>query len=452
MIATYADAQKYLESLIPNTFNRRYTNLRLERIEHLLTEIGNPHHSFKSIHVGGTSGKGSTAYLISKILAEAGYHTGLHISPHLQKINERMQIHNQQIDDTEFITLINWIKPYVQKVGETNPFGTPSYFEVLVAISFEYFRRKKVTIAVVEVGLGGTLDATNVICPLVSVITNIDLDHTEILGHTIEKIAVDKAGIIKKNTTVITAAAQPTVIKILQKKCREQNARLLLVKNDIQYNVKKVTTEGSLFDISTPEKSYHHLKLSLLGRHQLENAACALLAVDVLKHADFTIAEDHIRNALTTAHFPGRMEIVRRDPTIVLDGAHNPAKMRALIETMKELFDQKIIAIVGFKKKKDIISMINELSTITKQLVLTRFSSLADGGPDLSEKPSDIAEIVKKYHKDIPYQIIPIAHEALQQALTHASTNDILLVTGSLYLVGEARQDLFFQLPKGVEK
>lgn len=438
-ITTYSDAQIYLESLIQNIQNKRFTNMRLERIEHLLQLIDNPHHTFKSVHVGGTSGKGSTAYLISRILNEAGYQTGLHISPHLQTINERMQINNQAISDEEFITLVNWIKPYAQKVGESNPFGVPSYFEVLVALSFEYFKRKKVDIAIIEVGLGGTLDATNVINPLIAVITNVDLDHTEILGDTIEKIAADKSGIIKNNTDVITAAKQKTVVEIIQKKCLEENAPLLIIRKGINYQIKQSTIEGSLFDLKTNNRHYRNLKLSLLGRHQVENAACAIATYDCLKQRGFTINETSMRTALSTAQFSGRIEIVQQKPLIILDGAHNPAKMHALVQTMQKLFHQKVITVIGFKKKKDIDAMITALLPITKRFIITTFSTMTDLGNNWSIPPSEIYTIIRKYNEFIPCDSISIVQKTIEYVHSSVSPNEIILITGSLYLVGEAR-------------
>lgn len=450
-IKTYSDAQKYLESLIPNAYNKRYKSLRLERIEHLLDLINHPHRSFKSIHVGGTSGKGSTAYLISRILNEAGYHTGLHISPHLQTINERMQINNQVISDEEFITLVNWIKPYAQKVGESNPFGAPSYFEVLVALSFEFFKRKKVDIAVIEVGLGGILDATNVINPLVAVITNVDLDHTEILGNTIEKIAADKSGIIKKNINVVTAVKQPTVFEIIKNRCQEKKAILTFVGDtnlhtphwdNISYKIQTSTIHGSIFTIKTPEKQYSDLHLSLLGRHQVVNAACAVAAVELLSQYGFIIKKQDIKHALSKAFFAGRMEIVKKSPMIILDGAHNPAKMNALVETMKELFHQKIIVVVGFKQKKDIDGMISTLLPIAHCFIITTFSTMTDIGKNLSIDPLEIAKVVKKHNASVSCAQVPNAATALQYILKQSTSNDIILVTGSLYLVGEIRSML----------
>lgn len=439
MITTYREAQKWLESLIVYPDVRK-GNLRLERIEHLLKLIDNPHHAFKTVHVSGTSGKGSTAYLIAKILTTAGYKTGLHISPHLQKINERMRVDLQSISDANFVELTQWIKPFVNKVGKTNPFGLPSYFEVLVALSFEYFKRQKVDLAIVEVGLGGTLDATNVITPLLAIITNVTLDHTELLGNTVEKIAQDKAGIIKANIDVVTGAKQPNVIKIITKKCQEKNAAYTLIGQDVTHKIKSSTLTGSLFDLQTPNHLYKNLTLSLLGRHQVENAACAIAGVELLKKAGFIVEEKQTRKALSKALFPGRLEIIRQRPMVILDGAHNPAKMQALRQTLKELFPQKkIIFLLGFKKKKDITTMIKELLPITKKFIVTKFATLIDVGQNMSVEPKQIQRMIRKIDNYIICEIFPDSYSAFTHLVKTANKKDIVCITGSLYLIGEIR-------------
>lgn len=442
MLKTYLEAQKYLESLIPSSDDKKYRNLRLERIEHLLLLIDNPHQAFKTVHVGGTSGKGSTAYLISKILTCAGYKTGLHISPHLQKINERMQINNKNISDQKLINLINWLKPYVEKVERSNPFGSPSYFEVLIAATFEYFKRENIDIAVVEVGLGGSHDATNVIAPLVSVITNVDLDHTELLGNTVEKIAEDKSGIIKKNIEVITAIKQKNVLKIIKEKCFKQKSPLTII-NLKNIKIKKINIKETIFDLKTKYNHYKNLHLSLLGRHQVENAALSIITVELLKKYNFEIKENNIKNALKNSSFAGRFEIIQKNPLVILDGAHNPAKMKAFIQTIKELFNQKITIILGFKKKKDMLTMIKQLLPIAKKIILTKFQTTIDTGKNLSVEPGEIAQVIKKYKLSAKYEIINKPISAIKKTFKITNKEDIICITGSLYLVGEARNFLF---------
>lgn len=398
-IDTYGKAKRYLESLIPDPEARRQGNMRLDRIRHLLAFLGNPQNQFKSVHIGGTSGKGSTAYLISSFLARAGYKVGLHLSPHLQVITERMQINNRFISENDFDRLVNEIQPLVDRVGREGGFGNPSYFEVLVALSFHYFAIKKVDIAVIEVGLGGTLDATNVIHPLVAVITNVDLDHTEILGSTVEKIASDKAGIIKGRIDVVTGATQPGVLEIIEQRCKQKHAKLT--------------------------------KLALSGLFQEQNTELALAVIKTLEKHGFFVSDEIIKKTLREATFAGRLEIVKKDPLTILDGAHNPTKMQALVKALQQLFPKaKFTSIVGFKKGKDAESMIKELLPVTSKFVLTRFHLTTDTGGDMSVDPKKIAEMVRDMRSSTPY----IIQE--QEAILPSSKT---LFTGSLYLVGEFR-------------
>ncbi len=397
-IETYQQAQCYLESLIPDPEAKRKGNLRLERICHLLELLGNPQETLKSVHVGGTSGKGSTSYLISSFLANAGYRVGLHISPHLQVITERMQVNNQFVDEKTFCHLVENIQPFVEEVSKRGKFGRPSYFEVLVALSFQYFAQEKVDLAVIEVGLGGTFDATNVIHPLVAVITNVSLDHTELLGGTVEVIATDKAGIIKEGIEVITGATQPSVLGIIELRCKEKGAKLA--------------------------------KLVLAGTFQDQDAAVALEAVKKLKNHGFSIDRKVLKSTFKKVKFAGRMEIIKKHPPIILDGAHNPAKMKALVFALRKEFPYtQFISIVAFKRGKAIEEMLKELLPITKEFIITAFHAGTDSGFNMATKSGDIARILKAIAPSKPFRIeenviIP---------------NEPTLITGSLYLVGEMR-------------
>ena len=440
----FDETLSYLDSLIRGS-ERAEKMLKLERITDLLSRMGNPHHHFKSIHVGGTSGKGSTSYLIAHILSKAGYKTGLHISPHLESVTERMHIDNAAISDDECAELIQWMMPFIKDVEKENPFGKPSYFEVLVAASFEYFRRKKVDIAVVEVGLGGKLDATNVIQPIIAVITNIDLDHTEILGDSIEKIARDKSGIIKKGVDVVSAAHQPSVISIIRDVSKRQNAHFMHIERKF-ITIHQTTKIGTFFDLYTPFHHYRNLQLSLIGKHQVENAACAIATVELCGRYGLTVHKKDIENALSTASFPGRMEAIQENPTIILDGAHNPAKMNALVSTIKELYNQKIVSLIAFKQKKDVETMVKILAPITQAFVITQFTMTTDVGKNLACPVSIIEHAVKKITPSTPVSTYISPQEALAYIMNKTHRTDIICVTGSLYLVGEIRR--FIRLSK----
>ncbi len=438
---SFSQSLAYVESLIPKAGVPPVRNLRLERIQALLARIGNPERSFKSVHVGGTSGKGSTCYLISSILTAAGYKTGLHVSPHLEYIGERMQINGVAITENDFAELVSWIQPFIEEIGMTSGLGKPTYFEVLVALAFEYFRRSGVEIAIVEVGLGGERDATNVLAPLVAVLTNVDLDHTEILGNTVEKIARDKAGIIKQNMRVISAAKQPSVRAIIEKRCREKNVSLMLIGREVTYSVNTSDSHHSRFSLATPKKNYTDLTISLLGRHQIENAACAVAAVEALEEAGIAIPYAALHQGLAVCRVPGRMEVISRSPLIILDGAHNPAKMRALIDAIREIFpDKKISCIFGAKTGKDVAGMLALLAPLVVHFEFTQSSTVTDTGKSTGMDPETIANLLPILKGSVaPNTCTASLREALEKARATLADDGLLLVTGSLYVVGEVR-------------
>lgn len=437
---SFPQSLTYLESLIPKAGTPPMQNLRLERIQALLARTGNPERSFKSVHVGGTSGKGSTCYLISSILTAAGYKTGLHVSPHLEYIGERLQINGTPIAEHDFAGLVSWIQPFVEETGRTGDFGVPTYFEVLVALAFEHFRRSGVEIAVVEVGLGGERDATNVLTPLVAVLTNVDLDHMEILGNTVEEITRDKAGIIKKDIWVVSAAKQPSVREIIITRCREKNAPLTLVGKDATYSIAASDGNGSRFSLTAPQKSYQDLAISLLGRHQVENAACAVATVEALKLSGLSIPEEMTHTGLAACRVPGRMEIISRSPLIVLDGAHNPAKMRALTAAIREIFpDKKISCVFGAKAGKDVAGMLAPLAPLVASFHLTQSSAATDTGRSAGMDPATLVELLHAERVSVPIACGASVRETVQKARAALADDQLLLVTGSLYVVGEVR-------------
>ena len=397
-IKTYQQAQRYLESLIPDPEAKRKGNLRLERIRDLLALLRNPEKKYKSVHIGGTSGKGSTAYFVSALLINAGYKVGLHISPHLQVLTERMQVNNRFIKEEKFVSLVNDVQALVEEVEKRGVYGKPSYFEVLVALSFQYFAIEKVDIAIIEVGLGGTLDATNVTHPLVGVVTNVSLDHTQILGNTVEKIARDKAGIIKQGIEVVTSAIQPSILHIIAQRCKKMGARLTTLKPT--------------------------------GLFQEQNTALALAVVKKLEGQGFFVSDEAIQRTLQKARFAGRLEVMQESPLVILDGAHNPAKMKALIVSLQKLFSMMTFtSIVAFKKGKDVKTMLKELLPVTNEFIFTRFHITTDTGGDMSLNPEGIVAILREINSPIPYTI--------QEKVILPDTPT--LITGSLYFVGEMR-------------
>lgn len=337
MYSSYTGANKYLKSFIPPGYIYKSVQaLKLERISYLLKLLGNPHKTLRFIHVGGTSGKGSTAYFLSRILTDQGYKTGLHVSPHLQEISERMQINGKPISIEEFINSVNRIKPLAKIVEKNLGLGKPTYFETTVAMAFDHFAKEKVDIAVIEVGLGGKLDATNVISPLISIITNVSLDHTDILGNSVQKIAADKAGIIKKGVPVISGASQLSVRRILKKKADNLQSKLYFLGTHFNYSLTSSDLNGSEFNFNWDGKMSRNLRLSIPGIYQVKNASLALAAVHLLKGINYKISKDKLYKSINRVAVPGRFEIVKKKPLIVLDGAHNPTKIKVFLESLSK--------------------------------------------------------------------------------------------------------------------
>lgn len=424
--------REFIELIRPNPFSAA-VNLRLERIAQLLELLGNPHRAYPSIHVGGTSGKGSTSAMIAAILTEAGYKTGLHMSPHLQIFNERHQIDANVAATSRLAEIYADIKPAIARVAAENPFGLPSYFEAHVALAFLLFQREAVDAAVIEVGLGGSLDATNVIDAGVAVLTNVGLDHTAILGDTVEKIARDKAGIIKAGQTVISGFRQPTVRRIVAKRCRQKYARLLEFGRD--FNV--ILHDDGTFNVNLPGQSYANLELGLKGDFQRINAACAVAAVHSLPN--FSIPEEAMRRGLRQAVIPGRVEIVQQNPLVILDGAHNPEKITVARQAIDQLYgDKRRITLLGLKSDKAAADMLPAVITHTDRLIISQFHlDKSIWEPMEAEK---LAHLAADLAPNLRIEVVHDPLEALDYALSLAAADDLVWVTGSFYLLGNVRE------------
>ncbi|MBI4067272.1 bifunctional folylpolyglutamate synthase/dihydrofolate synthase [Candidatus Gottesmanbacteria bacterium] len=455
MIRTFPQAVKFLESFTPAPREKFLGPIALKRMQYLAEIMGSSQFSYPTIHVGGTSGKGSTATIIASILATK-YKVGLNTSPHLEKISERIKINGADISDTDFIGLINELIPYIEKM-KISKYGKPSTFEITIAGAFLYFKKKKVDVAVFEVGLGGAYDGTNVIRPEVAILTNVGLDHTEILGGTVEKIAKDKVGIIKPGIQVISGVKQASVKKIVQEKCKRQNAKLSLLGRDFNYQIKDMSENGSTFDYFG-EKNYRSLSLPLLGEHQIENAALAIRAIEKLSNypiipaspvgrqstnQPIKIANKEIRKGLKSAFIPGRMEVVRKNPLVILDGAHNTDKVQALVKAFGDIYPgKKTIFLVAIKSDKNAKEMLKLITPISKKIIFTEFSMMRDQGKIESYNVAILKTMVRvlKFKGDIT--AFKDIQEAVRQALSLAKKDDLILVTGSLYLVGEVRREI----------
>lgn len=450
IITSHEQAQEFLESFIrPTVFERieedSHMQDPLDRMRVLLRLLGDPQKQFKSVQVSGTSGKGSTAYLLSNILTKAGYKTGFATSPHLQRINERMQMNMEEIPDPELLGLVHKLVPAIDRMGKL-PEGSPSYFELLTALSFMYFASQKVDIAVVEVGLEGKYDGTNVLDPLVVILTNISRDHTELLGNTEAAIAAEAFSIIRQNSqktspVVITGITQPSLLEILNQKANLINARTQILGQDFSFKIAAHTETGVRFSFSTNEMKIDNLEVGMRGDYQVANASLAIAAMLALEEAGFEVSFEDIRQGLQSAFFPGRFEVVPyKNKTIILDGAHNNAKMRAFLQALSDYYPQETKTfIVGFKKNKDVQPMIKDLLAKNgKYYIFTQFHKTADYARsvtmDLNELKDNVDSLLITQNVSFE-ETVP---QALAQAL--ATPSDVVVVTGSLYLVGEMRE------------
>ena len=434
---TYLETIRYLESFINYEKLSHYPykeSLKLDCVRDFLAIIGNPQDAFKCIHVAGTKGKGSTCAFITYILRQAGFKVGLYTSPHLSDFRERIRVLNPKseirnpkpefegmISKGDLTRLVNKLKSAIEKYNKQSQYGPLTFFEVYTALAFVYFKEKKVDFAVLETGLGGRLDATNVVKPLVCVITPISYEHTQKLGNTLREIATEKAGIIKR-AIVITAPQKKEAMDVIRKKCQQMHAKLCGVGKDITCKG-EVKVEG-LFN------AYNRLKLRLLGRHQVINAATAIGAVEALRFYGINIGVDTIRKGLYNTLWPGRCEVIAKNPLIVLDGAQNIASAKALREAVKGNFRyKKLILILGISDDKDLKGICNELRPLAAEVILTRANN------PRATKP----EMLAQYFKEKPVYITQSVKEAKFLAHRLAKDNGVILVTGSLFVVGEFR-------------
>lgn len=418
----------------------------LERITALLEMLDNPHHKVRFIHIGGTNGKGSTAVMIASVLHAAGYNIGLYTSPYLLSFTNRMAVNGIDIDQQNLVELVDRVRPLIEQINRDQKLGEMTEFEVVTALAFTYFAEQKVDLVVLEVGLGGRLDATNVVVPLLSIITNISLEHTAVLGDTVEAIAAEKAGIIKPGKPLITAAEDQRALTVFQARCRELGAPLYRVfppqkSTDQQPTEKpatvleKITEEGQFFSYRGYSQDYKNLFMPLRGLYQLNNAAAALAALEILTEEGFPVAEKKLRSGLAELNWPGRMELLNKQPLLIMDGAHNPAAIEKLAEAIPLYFRYKrLILVIGMLDDKDIAAILEHILALADIIIFTRpvISRAAD--------PREIADFaVSHYNFRKEHLVIQEYGEALDQALAMANPDDAVLVTGSLYTVSDIR-------------
>lgn len=444
---TYDQAIEYLESFI------NYEKLaapydprkwKLERMHRLLSAVGDPHHGLRFIHIAGTKGKGSTAAMIASILRAAGFKVGLYTSPHLISFRERIRINGEMISEDQVCDLVTQIKPYVDELKKhEDQFGILSFFDVYTTLGILFFWIEKVDFAVLEVGMGGRLDATNVVQPLVSVITQISYDHTLSLGNTIESIATEKAGIIKDSGYVITSPQVPEALEIIRNTCAEKKARLFEVGMDINFEKYKnpPLSKGNLGGFSAPFSvsgifgEYGNLRIPLMGDHQLINAATAVGALELLRFHDFTVTAENMRTGFGKVKWPARVQVISQNPTIVMDVAHNEASAKALRDTIESNFNyEKLILVMGISQHKDIKGIGRQLCPIADQVILTKVNN-----PRALEPEDMKAELAGICEDAMTTQDVA---SALEEARSIAGPTDLICIMGSVYLAGEAMQAL----------
>ncbi len=403
----------------------------LERIHRLLNEMGNPHRRFRSIHIAGTNGKGSTAAYLASVLKQAGYKTGLYTSPHLNRFTERIQICGEEIQPGQVIRYTEQILAMIRAAG---PEFKPTYFEVTTAMAMAHFADMGVEFAVVEAGMGGRLDATNVLIPEVSVITNVALEHTEYLGASVEDIAREKGGIIKEGVDVVTAERDPRALAVLKEICDRKGSRLIRVGHDIEAeSVTLDRSDGSrTFDFLGEEHHWKGLAIRLMGAYQVQNAMISLGVLEGLIRKGIKIPESSVRLGLSDTRWPCRMEVVSRDPYMILDGAHNPHASQALLRVLEEdLSFRELILVIGIFKDKDIPSVVTPLLKYADHLILTRPLHARSADPHVLSRDIQRPGLDIRVRDRIP--------DAIDHALSLYRTGDLILITGSLYTVGEAR-------------
>ena len=393
----------------------------LERIQALLDAMGNPERKCKFVHVTGTNGKGSTCAMVASILRKAGYKTGLYTSPYLIRFNERIQINGEQISDADICELTEYVKPFAESI-----FERPTEFEMVTAIGFEYFARHKCDIVVCEVGMGGEFDATNVIpAPEAAVICNIGLDHTEVLGNTLEKIAGAKAGIIKPGCDAVLYRERPSVEAVFEERCKALNAPLHKADFD-SLHLLSHSLEGQVFDW----ERFHALRLPLLGEHQLHNAAVALTTARVLQKRGWKITDEQIRDGIESVRWPGRFELMRKDPMFIIDGGHNPQCIEALVKNIRDyLPGRELTVLTGVLGDKDFHCMYRDVAQYAKE-----FITITPANPRAltAEK---LADYLRQFGK--PVTACDVVADGVRLAIEHAGKDGVVLCYGSLYMIGD---------------
>lgn len=423
------------------------SDLKLDRMRVLLSLLGNPHERIPAIHVAGTKGKGSTCSMIASVLAAAGLGVGLYISPHISAFEERMTVNGIRPSPEELVALVNRLLPVVAEMDGLAGQMQPTYFELATALAWLYFEQRHVDFAVLETGLGGRLDSTNICRPVVTVITNVSRDHTHILGSTVRQIAWEKAGIIKPRIPVVSGVSHPDAIELVEQVCRDRMAPLVLLGRELVVTGRRTASfelvsglsanesiPAGWVDVHSRRMVWTDVPVALRGNHQATNAAMALGAIEELREQGVAIPESAVRTGLSLVQWPARVEVVCRFPTVVIDAAHNWESAKALIETLQHDFQPKHrILIFAATRDKDVSGLLRLLAPAFDTVILTRYLDNPRSVP-VHELRSIVQAISNR-----PVHVAQTPEVAWNMARLWARTEDLIAITGSFFLVAELR-------------
>jgi dihydrofolate synthase/folylpolyglutamate synthase len=435
---TYEDAIRYLfgRTDYEKEQHLRYnvTTFDLSRMERFLSLLGNPHRKIDTVHIAGTKGKGSTATMLAKMLEANDYKVGLYTSPHVVHLHERIVVNSRMISEPEMLGLMNRVYVPIEKVSKTNPL---TFFEIMTALAFMYFLDKAIDIGVIETGMGGRLDSTNVIQPKVVGITSLSIDHMQQLGSTIDSIAKEKAGVFKTGVPIVTVQQEPAAMQVLKSHANAVKAHLSITGQDIDFSHRFETSREhgphTRICLTTPTSKFEHLRVPLHGRHQAINCGLALAMLDKLKSMGYSIDNEKAIEGLNKVSLSGRMEMICDDPRIMIDGAHNAASIQALMQAIGQHIPyDSMVVIFGCNSDKDIKGMLHNLQYGADKVVFTRSNSVKAMSP----------HVLADMYTEVSGRMCQSADslgEALQLAKSAITKEDLICITGSFYLIGQAK-------------